>query len=340
MLRDQSLVSSAWRTASGVNCARAWRSMHLMLAFVAFLLMPVEVAVADPQTQIGQTFRDCAECPEMVVIPAGTFTMGASLADTTRVLETIPNSSVGLARVHLAYEHPEHPVAFARPFALGKYHVTRAEFAAFVRETAYATMSGKCFAFANHKYRKLPGMSWQDPGFAQSDRDPVLCVSWQDARAYIDWLNGKLRSASGRIDREGPYRLPSEAEWEYAARAGTRTSRWWGDEIGSGNAVCDGCGSKWDKKQTASVGSFRPNPFGVFDVLGNAWQWAADCWNQSYVGAPQDGAAWTSGNCRKRVFRGGAWTSEPWILRSSKRSSDESEVQANYVGFRVAKTLP
>jgi len=207
------------------------------------------------------------------------FLMGSSAAETTRDLDsTMPRDNIPTARVAFAMEHPQHAVNIGRSFALGKYHVTREEFAAFVRDTGYSIRGG-CTLWANHRYEQRVDTGWQNPGFTQTDRDPVVCVSWQDAKAYVAWLNEKLRGQRLMRD-DGPYKLPSEAEWEYAARAGTRTARWWGDAVGSGRANCDGCGSRWDKKRPAPVGSFEPNPFGLFEMLGNASEWTEDCWNR------------------------------------------------------------
>ena len=270
----------------------------------------------------------------MVVIPSGSFLMGSSVEDTAEVLKSMPSWETGVDRASLATEHPQHAVTIARPFALGKYPVTRGEFAAFVRETGYSA-SGGCTLFANHKYLRRPESDWQNPGLAQTNRDPVVCVNWQDAKAYIAWLNKKLQLA----DTGASYRLPSEAEWEYAARAGTRTARWWGDAIGYNRANCDGCGSQWDKKQTAPVGSFSLSPFGLSDMLGNVWQWTEDCWNVNYARAPEDGAAWTIGTCESRSARGGSWTNLPWVLRCSKRTGVPSARRFNFIGFRVAKGL-
>lgn len=288
----------------------------------------------------GQGFRDCSDCPEMVVIPPGSFLMGSSAAETAQDLESVPRDAIGMARISTEYEHPQHLVTIGRPFALGKYPVTRGEFAAFVRESGYSTRGEGCFLGALHMYSKPAGAGWQNPGFAQTDRDPAVCISWQDAQAYVAWLNGKLRRL-GLIsaDGVGSYRLPSEAEWEYAARAGTQTARWWGDAIGSGNANCAGCGSRWYWR-TSPVGSFRPNPFGLYDMLGNVYQWMSDCWNKSYLGAPGDSKSWTSGDCVKHVVRGGSWLNEPWVLRSAMRSRLEPDTVGNYVGLRVARAPP
>ena len=170
-------------------------------------------------------------------------------------------------------------------------------------------------------------------------------MSWYDAQAYVGWLNDKVGNGLlASTNRDGPYRLPSEAEWEYAARAGTTTARWWGDAIGVGNANCHGCGSNWDNKLIAPAGSFGPNPFGLYDILGNVWQWNDDCWNENYVGAPKDGIAWKTGDCKKRVMRGGSWSNSPVFVRSAMRTSGDASGRdydyATYVGFRVARSLP
>ena len=308
------------------------------LAILIFAL--AETVGVDPEAhamQAGQTFRDCPDCPEMVAIPAGTFAMGSSAADTERDIEAATEDKPTFVKFYTEWEHPQHSVTISQSFGLGKYHVTRSEFAIFVRETGYS-IAGDCAVWANHKFDYSTGAGWQSPGFKQTDLDPVVCVSWQDAQAYIDWLNRKLRSReSTTVD--GPYRLPSEAEWEYAARAGTLTARWWGNSKSSGNANCDGCGSRWDKRQTAPVGSFGPNPFGLYDMLGNAWEWTEDCWNENYTGAPAHGGAWITGKCESRVMRGGGWTNHPWVLRSADRSNSKFNERKNYIGLRVARSL-
>ena len=154
---------------------------------------------------------------------------------------------------------------------------------------------------------------------------PVVSVSWYAARAYCTFQGE---------------RLPTEAEWEYVARANTTTAYWWGDAIGQNNAVCDGCGSQWDSQQTAPVGSFKPNPFGVFDTAGNVWEWTQDCWHSNYDGAPTDGSAWlekNGGNCTGRVVRGGSWGIFPQYLRSAIRGRDGTVVSNINIGFRVAR---
>jgi len=159
---------------------------------------------------------------------------------------------------------------------------------------------------------------------------PVINVSWDHAQQYVAWL----AKMTGR-----PYRLLSEAEWEYAARAGTTTAYSWGDELGKNNGNCNGCGSNWDGRQTAPVGSFAPNRFGLYDMHGNVWEWVEDCLHADYEGAPTDGSAWVAGDCKERVIRGGSWIGYPVGLRAALRfwfSPDDHGVD---LGLRVARTL-
>ena len=247
-------------------------------------------------TKAFDQFRDCPQCPEMVVVPAGSYQMGS------------PSHEPGRA----GDEGPVHRVTIAAPFAVGKYEVTFAEWDA-------CEEAGGCGAY-----------SPQDHGWGRGQR-PVINVSWDDAQRYVRWLSTKTKK---------PYRLLSESEWEYAARAGTQTAYSWGDRIGSGRANCDGCGSQWDNRQTAPAGSFRANAWGLHDIHGNVWEWVEDCWNGSYAGAPRDGSVWRSGNCSVRVLRGGSWISEPSFLRAAFRFRNASGDRIYfYCGFRVARTL-
>jgi formylglycine-generating enzyme required for sulfatase activity len=304
----------------------------------------------------------------MAVIPAGTFLMGSLSADTERDFAAVRPTPEGImskwlslgfteaamATKFMAREHPQHSVTIPRSFALGKFPVTTGEFAAFIQETKRRTAA--CFI----QFRKgadYSGAGWQHPGFASTDRDPVVCVNWYDAQAYVQWLNKKVAGGTTK-DVQGPYRLPSEAEWEYAARAGTRSARWWGDAVGVNNAKCDGCQAPCvqvdlpnvphtyapppcaaDKRRTSPVGSFPGNPFGLYDLPGNVWQLTDDCWNETYEGAPTDGGPWVSGNCNRRPIRGGGWVNAPWVLRSATRTDATINSAVNSSGFRVAKTL-
>jgi formylglycine-generating enzyme required for sulfatase activity len=312
-------------------CGTAFVVAALWLCSGTFAAAPAQDAI--------RSFTDCAHCPEMIVVPPGTFLMGSSAADTDRDIQSVPLIEKIFAKNRIKTEYPQHAVKIVRSFALAKYPVTRDEFDAFIRATNYRPQGG-CTLFipSNHHYANRDDAAWDRPGFDQMGREPVVCVSWQDANAYISWLNnGKVNGADAGL--EGPYRLPSEAEWEYAARAGTQTARWWGNAIGANNADCDGCGSPWDKSKTAPVDRFASNPFGLADMLGNVWQLTQDCWHESYVDASADGDAWIEGECNARVMRGGSWTNEGWILRSSNRTRTPADFHGNYIGFRVAKTL-
>lgn len=308
-----------------------------LFASLAVLILPLAAlgqatvataTVAGSARVPGTVFRDCPDCPEMVVIPAGSFRMGSSASEKAWA------ASHGGNLESVSDESPQHVVSL-RAFALGKYDVTRGEYAAFARETGYPAGDG-CGP-DSFKWNKQPGVSWQNPGFSQSEGDPVVCVSWQDARAYVAWLNGKVRRlVSPSV--EGPYRLPSESEWEYAARAGTTTLFWWGDdEDGAG-------GHAWYKDNsgghTHAVGSKPANALGLYDMAGNVWQWTEDCYADSYVGAPTDGSANEAGHACMRVDRGSSWLYPAWLLRSATRERNPADYRDIIMGFRLARTLP
>ena len=207
-------------------------------------------------------------------------------------------------------EGPRHTVTIAKPFAVSKFEVTFDEWDACV---AY----GDCTPVVN------------DNGWGRGRR-PAINVTWDDAHRYAAWLS----KMTGK-----PYRLLSDAGWEYAARAGSNKRYSWGDEIGKGNANCSDCGSEWDATQTAPVGSFAANQFGLHDMHGNVWEWVEDCLHRSYEGAPADGSAWIAGGeCSLRVIRGGSWHYDPDGARSASRRG-MSISPFDDVGFRVGRTL-
>ena len=292
-----------------------------MRLLVLVLLLTGTAHAAD----VSREFRECPDCPLMLAIPAGEFVMGSPPDERGR----------------FDAEGPQHKVRI-KAFALAKHLVTRAEFLNFLRATGY--QPGACNSKLNLVWKSPGDGQAYTPGSADPPLWPATCLSWNDAQAYVGWINTKVRNLPSASKTRDPYRLPSEAEWEYAARAGTTTARWWGDAIGVGNANCNGCGSKWDGTLLAPVGSFPANPFGLSDTLGNVWQWVADCWNETYVGAPEDGRSWSTGNCRKRVLRGGSWSNVPVFVRSAARSgADADGLDFDYsinAGFRVARTLP
>jgi formylglycine-generating enzyme required for sulfatase activity len=210
------------------------------------------------------------------------------------------------------YELPVRIVKIQKPFAVGRFEVTFEEYD----------------QFAKAANRQLPG----DEGWGRGRR-PVINVSWQDAAAYAEWLSGQTGKR---------YRLPTEAEWEYAARGGKETAYWWGKDLVKGMANCKGCGSQWDNRQTAPVGSFKPNPFGLYDTAGNVEEWVEDCWHDNYNGAPVDGSAWKQeggGSCGQRVIRGGYWGHVPVGLRASGRSWFDAGKRYDAIGFRLAQDI-
>jgi formylglycine-generating enzyme required for sulfatase activity len=242
-----------------------------------------------PQTgsKPGDIFRDCPECGELIIVPAGSFEMGSTFE----------------------FEGPVHRVTIAKPFAIGRREVTFEEW-------------DSCVASGGCKNRL------DDRGWGRGDR-PAINVTWLDAGQFVSWLSKKTGQR---------YRLPSESEWEYAARGGTATSYWWGPDIGSDEANCREC-KTGKPQQTSPVGSYKPNPFGLYDTAGNAAEWVEDCWNNNYQGAPNDGSAWTAGQCRLRVLRGGAFDSQARYLRSASRFRYDTDVRFFANGFRVLREL-
>jgi formylglycine-generating enzyme required for sulfatase activity len=296
------------------------------LALLLPLLLLAFTTCARAEEHKEREFQECTDCPVMVGIPAGSFTMGS------------PASEVG----HFDNEGPQHTVSI-RAFALAKFDVTAAQFLTFLEATHYKPAA--CNATLDLRWHPAEAGPASAPAGAYPPQWPAVCLEWKDAQAYIAWLNAKAKAARPSMPTTGgPYRLPTEAEWEYAARGGTTTARWWGDALGTNNANCNGCGSPYDARVLSDVDGFAANPFGLYGMLGNAWQWTADCWHPSYTGAPRDGTAWTSGDCTRHVLRGGSWDNVPLFVRSAARSGSPA-VHGEYdysslAGFRVARTLP
>ena len=280
---------------------------------------------------VGRSFRDCGNCPELVLVPPGSFDMGSSEGEADRR----PN------------EGPQHRVTLAAALAVGKYHVTVGEYRAFTEASGRGD-GGSCWSFgANGQWAEQQGRSWRSPGFSQTDRDPVVCVNWEDARAYAAWVS--QRTGKG-------YRLLTEAEFEYAARAGSTTRWWWGED---GAVQCRNANGADQSTQrqvpetsgwtvapcddgfayTAPVGRFAANRFGLYDMAGNALQWVEDCYRDSYAGAPSDASTpATGGDCASRVLRGGSWGNSPQLLRSAVRLRGQPVLRNDFTGFRVART--
>ncbi len=280
---------------------------------------------ADPYPA-GKEFEDCSGCPRMVVIPGGRFVMGSPADEPDRKDRESPQRAVQVAK-----------------FSLGKTEVTRGEFRRFAQDTG-RPVSG-CWVYEEKEWKKDDSQNWESPGYDQTDSHPAVCVNWDDAQAYVQWISQR----SGQR-----YRLASEVEWEYAARAGSRSVRHWGNGEAEGCRYANVADRASERKynwapifpcddgyaNTAPVGSYRASDFGLYDMLGNVWEWTEDCWNENYRGAPSGGSAWTSGDCSRRVVRGGAWDVVPAIVRSAHRYRFGSTTRVNSLGFRVARSLP
>lgn len=248
-----------------------------------------ESRAAGTKPSAVETFKDCDACPEMIVLPAGSFTMGAKGGDTS--------------------EAPPHRVKIGYSLAISRFEITAAEWKA-------------CFTAGGCDYQpKRKGMT---------ATSPVHNLSWLDAQQYVKWLSKKTGKK---------YRLPSEAEWEYAARAGTKTAYWWGDAVGEGNANCKNCGGDWNRKRPAVVDSYGANPFGLQGMNGSVWEWVADCWFDSYKGAPDDGSARDRKDCQSRVLRGGSWRNDASYARSAGRFTYDHDVRYVLNGFRVVHSM-
>ena len=293
-LAEAQNLALAWQPGSG----QTWAS--------------TATAGLNEEVEIGKVFRDCPACPQLVVVPAGSYMMGAPAS------ELYSHSR----------ERPVHRVTIAEPFAVGVYEVTFAEWDACVS-------GGGC--------EKPP----RDEGWGRGRR-PVIYVSWQAARDYVEWLSWQ----TGKT-----YRLLSEAEWEYVARAGTQTARYWGESEAGQCQHENGADQTWRRNNenvdwvwsapcddghswTAPVGSYRANKFRLYDVLGNVFEWVQDCWNDSYAGAPSDERVWESGDCSYRVVRGGAFERGPNVLRSAARGAAPTKSLGGLIGFRIARSLP
>lgn len=272
------------------------------------------------------------QAPTMVVIKPGQFRMGSTDGD--------------------ADERPVHAVTIPQPFAISRCEITVGQFRQFAEEAGYQTTaekSGKgCHIWNADKKvaEQLPERNWKNPGFEQSGDHPVVCVSWDDAQAYVAWLSRRTGAT---------YRLPNEAEWEYVARAGTTAARYYRDDQqcmyanGAGQEAKSIAGSDWTLAKcddgymyTAPIGSFGENHYGLFDTLGNVWEWTQDCWHENYSGAPADGSAWLEkggGNCGRRVVRGGSWLDLPQNLRSALRLRNDSDEAYILLGFRIARAF-
>lgn len=309
------------------------RARSAMLTATLLACAPAQAAPPPkPSPLAGATFKYCRDCPDMIEVPAGKFVMGSTDAETTR--ENMPADQA-------AREHPQKLVTIPRPFALGQTEVTVAQYAVFAAETKRA--GGECLAYFKVEGRftgwlPVHGSSWDQPVFPQGPGHPVICVSWDDAQAYADWLSAK----TGKH-----FRLPSEAEWEYAARAGTQTARYWGDGVEEACRYANvadvralrhqfSCDDGYSHTAPATFGI--ANQFGLFGMLGNVGEWTADCGLHSFAKpSPTDGSADMTGDCTEHIGHGGSWWNDAYYIRAARRFSS---VGRYYIlGFRVAMDL-
>lgn len=302
-----------------------WAVLLLALATVLSTAIASQTVAHPGRHAVAPGFDDCSHaawCPTMIPVPAGTFTMGSPADEPGRFDDEGPQR-----RLHI------------RRFAVGKFPVTRGEWAAFVHDTKRAIVEAPC------AYAPGPHPSWQDIGFAQTDDDPVVCITWGEAQEYARWLSARTGHH---------YRLLTEAEWEYAARGGSTTAFPWGavadhEHANYGMDAC--CGPRvlgrdaW--ANTSPVGSFPPNAFGLYDMHGNVFEWVQDCHAHSYAGLPSDGSAFETNHCSQRVARGGVYADTWKLMRSAARNfapPDDTQSIATYrsagFGLRVARDVP
>lgn len=287
------------------------------------------------------TYKGCANCPEVVRVPAGSFRMGMLAEDEIRF---------GMPRPQAGKSAPIQAVTFAKSFWMGKYPVTVAEFRAFVDETGYQAPDS---CYTQHKfdghfiYENARGYGWRSPGFSQDDRHPVVCVSAEDAEAYAAWLSRKTGHK---------FALPNEAQYEYAARAGTTTAFFWGDtrdaraceysnqpDLDQARALNAPSGPEYRFQCsdgyafTSPVGVYKPNPWGLYDMQGNIWEWTADCWNDNLAGTPPDGSTRTTGDCDARSTRGGSYGNAVFSSYVAIRAPRHATYVGHSWGFRVVR---
>ena len=306
----EQVVSDSIAEAGQLAAAEAEKAQRVSDSIARAEADAQRLAAAAERRRPGRVFRDCGTCPEMVAVPPGSYMMGSPASEAGRDGD----------------EGPRHRVTIGYTLAVGVYEVTFAEWDACVD-------AGGC-----------GGYRPEDEGWGRGSR-PVIRVSWEDAREYVRWLSRETGQE---------YRLLSESEWEYVARAGTTAARYWGESESGQCRYANGYDQTGEAErdfdrnfvdcsdgyaETAPVGVYEANAFGLHDVLGNVWEWTRDCWNASYSGAPADGSAWMSGDCSPRVLRGGSWYNYPGNLRSANRSRNSAGDRLSGLGFRVARTI-
>jgi sulfatase modifying factor 1 len=318
-------------------------SLRFPLALAGISLLSVSASGQVVDLQPGSVFRDCTDCPEMVVVPPGRFMMGSTPEDS---------ELGGVRERDRSREWPAREVTIARPFAIGRYEVTVEDYAAFAEATGRKAGSA-CLTWKiqENAWGNRDGATWIDPGIPQTGEHPVGCIDYHDSEAYAAWLTGKTGHR---------YRIPTEAEWEYAARAGTNTLQPWGDTM---EGVCQYAnvsdftraeahgGLESDPTRfndcrdgyvfASPVGQFQPNAFGIYDMVGNVWEWVEDCYAVGHDGSPTDGSArFTPEDCELLVVKGGGWYARDWFVRPAARSRELREFRASTMGLRLLREIP
>ena len=303
------------------------------LAIVACVSLSAAYASAEPIV-----IQDCESCPELVVIPAGgTFVMGAEKAE---------GQAWGMPELMASQEEPVAAITIARSYAIGRTEVTRAQFAEFVEETGFETMKG-CAHLTGEGWATQPELTWRDNSIGASDDHPAPCLRRAEMLAYLDWLS---------VRTERVYRLPSEAEWEYAARANSKFPAFWGEDWTQACTFQNGADQAFVKVApdipygqfadcddgyafTAPVASFKPNAFGLYEFAGNVSEWTADCYALGHADAPGDGTPYLEPSCQTWVIKGGSWAGFPGLLRVATRLPIFATTAGSSFGFRVARNV-
>mgnify|MGYP003526582997 FL=1 len=287
----------------------------LMLTALAACLLPTAAQAATAPAP-GKVFKDCKDCPEMVVLPTGTFTMGT------------PEDEVGRE----PDEGPMHPVTFAKPLAISRFQVLKGEWFAYLKDSGYVMPDGDPRPGRACK-AGIPDYAGSDPRKQYTDKHPAVCMNFAEANAYVAWLSNK----TGKH-----YRLVSEPLREHAARGGTSGPFPFPFDEGKEYSIAQHAntyGAADGYNFTAPAGSFAANAFGVYDMHGNVYEWTADCYNENYEGAPSDGSAWQTGKCQFKRIRGNDWGEAPVFSRSGNRNALAPEERGDWIGFRVARDL-
>jgi formylglycine-generating enzyme required for sulfatase activity len=296
-------------------------------------------------------FHDCKDCPEMVALPAGEYMMGITKEDAVK--DGLPSFYDDIPYHHVVVQ----------AFAIARYDVTKAEYATFIKETRYSPSGGCKITIKNsdgYSSSVVPSANWKNTGFTQTDRDPVVCVSWDDAQRYVEWLNTKVGLTIAHANNpKGIYRLPSEEQWEYAARAGTTTIRYWGDSVDAQCEYANGQDMTSDKKystpgvadfeppahcsdgfvDSSPVGSFKPNAWGLYDMLGNVNQWIEEPDDIFSPRSFMPSASKLQWRKVHRIYRGGSFNTLPWALITAIRNVAHVDMRQEDIGFRLVRDM-